>query len=208
MSNVKSVNTYAGDLRLVGGRLCLDFVNTVNDHTLEHPREHWCDYGLFLTWARHASALTPAELEEAQAVSSVHPRAAEEALEFARRVRRALYGLFSAAAHGRPCAQSDLETFNTALARVPHPLRLAAGSGGLRWGWPEGINPLERPIWAAIYSAATLLVASELALVHECEGPGCSWLFLDTSRNHSRRWCSMEDCGNLAKARRYYARRH
>ncbi len=58
-----------------------------------------------------------------------------------------------------------------------------------------------------LWSAADLLTTAELALVGECAGEGCSWLFLDTSRNRSRLWCSMEDCGNRAKARRHYARK-
>ena len=76
----------------------------------------------------------------------------------------------------------------------------------LAWAWPAGASALELPLWPALWSAAELLMAPELARVRECES--CSWLFLDTSRNHTRRWCSMEDCGNVAKARRHYARRH
>jgi predicted RNA-binding Zn ribbon-like protein len=56
-------------------------------------------------------------------------------------------------------------------------------------------------------AAADLLVSPERALVRECASGTCSWLFVDRSRTHQRRWCSMKTCGNRAKARRFYTRR-
>jgi predicted RNA-binding Zn ribbon-like protein len=203
---MKTVNTFAGDLRLVGGRLGLDFVNTVNDHALPQPRDHWRDYGLFLIWAQHAGAATPAQLEAAARAAAADPAAAQAALELARHARRALYGVFSANAAGRPFAAADTEALNAALARMPAPALLDASTKPLAWRWPAEASPLEAPIWPALLSAAALLASPELPRVRECAGEGCSWLFLDTSRTGIRRWCSMEDCGNIAKARRYYRR--
>jgi predicted RNA-binding Zn ribbon-like protein len=78
---------------------------------------------------------------------------------------------------------------------------------GFVWDWHEVDGVLELPIWIVARSAADLLVSSELERVRECAGEKCDWLFLDASRNQSRRWCDMAACGNRAKAQRNYARR-
>jgi predicted RNA-binding Zn ribbon-like protein len=78
---------------------------------------------------------------------------------------------------------------------------------GFVWDWYEVDGVLELPIWIVARSAADLLVSSELERVRECAGEKCDWLFLDASRNQSRRWCDMAACGNRAKAQRNYARR-
>ena len=73
------------------------------------------------------------------------------------------------------------------------------------WDWtPE--NALDRVLWPVVRDAAELLSGEDLDRVGRCADANCGWLFLDTSRNHSRRWCSMKDCGNRAKARRHYQR--
>ena len=56
-------------------------------------------------------------------------------------------------------------------------------------------------------SAAELLTSPDLPLVRECAGYDCGWLFMDTTKNRSRRWCDMATCGNRAKGRRHYERR-
>jgi len=49
-----------------------------------------------------------------------------------------------------------------------------------------------------------LLTSSQrLNQVRQCRGDNCGWLFVDGSKNHSRRWCDMRDCGNRAKVRRH-----
>lgn len=85
--------------------------------------------------------------------------------------------------------------------------RVLAVGPGFAWTWPEEAADLARPLWPVARSAAELLTSPDLGRVHECLGDNCGWLFLDTSRNRRRTWCSMEGCGNRAKARRHYARR-
>ena len=76
------------------------------------------------------------------------------------------------------------------------------------WEWAKYDQDLDRPLWPVARTAADLLTSGRLDRVRECPGAdGCGWLFYDTSKNGSRRWCSMEGCGNVAKARRLYARR-
>lgn len=201
------VNTHARNVRLVGGRLCLDFVNTVDDPALASPKEYLGVYTDLLAWSQHAGALSAQPAQDLQALAARQPSAAAEALAAAKRLRAALYRIFLSAPGGQELAANDLAAFNDALARAPRRARLTQGPAGLAWEWTDGGAALERPLWPVIWSAADLLGAPEVAHVRKCAGAGCGWLFLDTSVNHTRRWCSMEDCGNRAKARRYYAQR-
>ena len=81
-----------------------------------------------------------------------------------------------------------------------------SGADGFDWAWDGASDALDRMLWPIVWSAVELLKSDELAHVRECANDQCSWLFLDLSRNHSRRWCDMQSCGNLVKARRHYAR--
>jgi len=200
-------NTHAGNLRLIGGQLCLDFVNTANNHSRTNMKEHLVDYAALIAWARHARALGAADARQLAAEAGTRPANAAQALGRARELRNALYQLFSAPMAGDRIPSNDLAVFNAALARLPRQIQLATTPAGLDWIWGAA-DRLELPLYAVIWSAAELLTSPQRALVRECEGHECTWLFLDTSRNHSRRWCSMEDCGNRAKAQRHYARYH
>ena len=137
------------------------------------------------------------------------PGAAADILDRAKALRRALYQLFSMGATGAtaPSDAAAVSAINHMLGAAPRRSAICATGRGYDWAWSEAADLLERPLWLVLWSAADLLTATELAQVGQCAGKGCSWLFLDTSGTRSRRWCSMEDCGNRAKARRHYARR-
>jgi predicted RNA-binding Zn ribbon-like protein len=200
-------NTHAGDLRLIGGQLCLDFANTANNHGRADMKEYLLDYTALLGWARHARALGAADARQLAAEAGARPTHAARALGRARDLRDALYRLLSAVAAGNRIAPNDLATFNAAVTLLPRQIELAATPAGLDWIWGAA-ERMELPLYPVIWSAAELLTSPKRALVRECQGRECTWLFLDTSRNRSRRWCSMEDCGNRAKAQRHYARYH
>jgi predicted RNA-binding Zn ribbon-like protein len=86
-------------------------------------------------------------------------------------------------------------------------LRLGSRGGELFWTWAAADDALEAPLWPILRSAAEILTSEDRQQVRECAGTACTWLFLDRSRNRSRRWCSMESCGNREKARRHYRRK-
>src|SRR5581483_5720104 len=111
------------------------------------------------------------------------------------------------AARDRRVPAAAVEAINAALAdALPH-LRVAPRGGGFAWELlPDG-GSLVAPLRPIARSAGELMTADALARVRECDGASCTWLFLDESRNRSRRWCSMESCGNRAKARRHYRKR-
>ncbi|HJZ49518.1 MAG TPA: ABATE domain-containing protein [Roseiflexaceae bacterium] len=198
-------NTHAGNVRLIGGRLCLDFVNTVDCHYCAEPKEYLVDYPALVIWAQHAGLLCDEAADRLLHEAERRPSEAGTALEHAKRLRHALYRIFTDPAGSRADMPEQIGTLNRALAETADGLEIRRTPAGYAWGGkPSRLDQLLGPL---AWSAAELLASADLNLVHECEGERCSWLFLDTSRNHSRRWCSMVDCGNRAKARRYYAQR-
>jgi predicted RNA-binding Zn ribbon-like protein len=135
-----------------------------------------------------------------------HPAKARRALERARQLRELLFSLFSAAARGKTLPEAPLARFNDALASALGHLQVALEGRKARWRWSGG-EDLERVLWPVARSAAELLTSDGLGRVRECSGRGCAWLFLDRSRNGTRRWCDMSVCGNREKVRRFKERR-
>lgn len=192
--------------KLRGGQLALDFANTVSWHARAEPGELLTDYARVLAWGEQTGALTAAERARLATAAAGDPAGAAAALARIVALREAVYHLFSAVAAGRALPAADLATLNAALAAtLPH-LRVLTTDAGPVWGWDDGGGEPLRPIWPAIRAAAELLTAPERALVRECAGAGCGWLFLDTSRNRTRRWCDSRDCGNRERVRQHYAR--
>ena len=100
----------------------------------------------------------------------------------------------------------DLETVNDELLKARKNERLISTDEGFRWEWIDGETALDRMLWPVAQSAAELLSAGDFSRLRECGGEQCGWLFEDTSRNRSRQWCHMQDCGNRAKVRRFRTR--
>jgi predicted RNA-binding Zn ribbon-like protein len=190
----------------LGGRLAIDFVNTVSGKRLVAPIERLNDYGDVLCWAEQIGIASAARTKALRRLAREHPRQAEAALLRAKALREALFRMFSAvAARERPSA-ADLALFNRELADAFSHLRLAEGPDGFAWSFCDE-ESLVSVLWPVTRSAADVLLKDDPARVRRCEAPdGCGWLFYDETRNATRRWCSMKDCGNRAKARRHYAK--
>jgi predicted RNA-binding Zn ribbon-like protein len=199
--------TYINSLNLVGGRLCLDYANTVGTHNTEHSDERLASYQDLLVWSRHAGLLDDGRLEQLGQIATAHPAEAQGTFEQAYSLRETIYRIFSAVAGNRPAATDDLDQFNRALRSVMSHSILVQTGQGFAWDWEPAENALDSVLWPIVRSAADLLVSGDLGRVRECSSDSCEWLFVDTSRNRSRRWCDMEDCGNRAKARRHYHRK-
>jgi len=152
---------------------------------------------------------SPSATGDLAARAEAHPRAARAALRRAVAYREALYRVFAAALAGRAVAEDDLALVNAVLREATgHHVLLPGEFGGVRDGWLPG-NGLDALLWPVAIDAWDLLTEPVLDRVRECPGDGgaCGWLFLDTSRSGTRRWCDMRTCGNRAKARGHYARR-
>jgi predicted RNA-binding Zn ribbon-like protein len=169
-------------------------------------QEYLGSYENLAAWARQAGVVPDATVRELLRAAQRHPQLAARALSRAREVREAIYALFSAEAKGASAAGAALDTLNAALAEALANTRIAAGDGGYRWRLAVDEPALDQPLWAVVRDAADLLTSERRELVGECGGETCSWLFLDTTRNHSRQWCNMKGCGNRAKVRRHRAK--
>jgi predicted RNA-binding Zn ribbon-like protein len=195
---------YGGILNLTEARLCLDFANTADWHASEEPEEKLNRYSDLVSWAQEVGLITASEALTLNQEAAGRPVAAVEALQRAVDLREALYRIFSAVAAGRSIEPADLTLLNRWLLEASGQMQLAQTTDGFGWQWAAGEHPLEWMLWPVARSAADLLISEDLDRVKECaDDRGCGWLFLDTSRNQSRRWCSMESCGNRAKVRRH-----
>jgi predicted RNA-binding Zn ribbon-like protein len=193
----------------VGGELCLDFTNTVGGDRRNTPVEHLHGYADLVAWARQGEVVTPAQARALLLRAQRDPSAAAEVLAGAIELREALYRAFVAIADGKRPAAGDIERLNRALAEALAHRRVVQSGRGFVLGWDDS-DDLRRMLWPVAASAAALLADEHRAPVKLCgmseDDGSCGWLFVDSSRNASRRWCTMKDCGNKAKARRHYAR--
>lgn len=181
----------------VGGALALDFVNTVGWRTSDAPEERLTSWSDFREWAETAGLELGRREREPGA----------EKLQALCALRESLYRLFLAFASERRPAPRDLAALNRALRAAPERRRLTASGSRIVWEERGGGSEADQVLWAVTRSAAKVLTEESPERIKRCEGEGCGWLFLDTSRARARRWCSMSDCGNRAKAKRHYARR-
>lgn len=203
MAEIQEEHTF----ELIAGWLCLDFTNTVNYGNPANPNDRLKGYGDLVLWSQLAGTVTAAEAQRLRQEAERRPADAVVALKKAITLRDAIHGLFSAVAADHNSAAEHLANLNVVLVEMLAQSRIIPTLDGFTWIWAGDETVLERLIWPVAWSAAELLTSEELARVGECSGDNCGWLFFDTSRNHSRRWCTMNECGNRAKARRHYRRR-
>jgi predicted RNA-binding Zn ribbon-like protein len=190
-----------------GGELCLDFANTLSG-SRRRPKERLKSYRDLLAWGSQAGILNDEDVRYLGRIAAEHPRKAAAALASAIALREALFRIVASVIAGTPPKDDDLARLNAALPRALEHLRVAPCAKGCEWEWTGDEGALDRMLWPIARSAADLLVSSEVQRVRRCANrEECDWLFIDTTRNRSRRWCDMRSCGNRNKARRHYARK-
>jgi predicted RNA-binding Zn ribbon-like protein len=198
--------------RLVGGDPSLDFVNSVGGR-VEHLGDPGSDvladkltrYADLVAWSRHAGLVDDAQARSLARHAARHPREAAAVFGRAIALREALHRTLTSLLAGRRPSAADIDRLSAEIAVARSSERLRAGRGGLLWEWALPGKRLDSPLWPVCRAAAALLT-SDLSRLRRCAGDRCGWLFLDRSRNHSRQWCTMEDCGNLSKVRRFRER--
>jgi predicted RNA-binding Zn ribbon-like protein len=202
---MKMARRRAPEFDLTGGVLCLDFVNTLDNRPSEEPKEllgSYLDLGRF---GEDTGILAPGEVDRLFAMSQTRPGEAERALRAAIEMREAIYAVFWAIVNKRTVPALALATLNRYLQDAARHSRLILSKGHFEWRCDES-SSFDAVLWPIARSAADLLASDQLGLVRACSSQTCQWLFLDTSKNHRRRWCSMKLCGNRTKVRRFYAR--
>lgn len=203
----------AGAMRLVGGDPCLDFVNTVGGR-VDAGRsrsalraDKLVTYADLVAWSEHAGFTGGAQGRALLRLAHRRPREAARVLARAKRLRESLYRVLRALMEGGRPPATELDALNAELSAVRGQDRLVAGPDGLRWRSPDAGGRLESVLWPVVRAAAALLTSGDRSHLRQCGGEHCGWLFLDRSRNHSRQWCTMQDCGNVSKVRRFRQRR-
>ncbi len=193
------------DLKLESGWLCLDFANTVDWHASEHPIEGLTSYEALIGWARSINLLPDRTAQQLLRTAEQHPTEAARVLERTVALREAIYHLFAAIAKGKSPAANDQATLNVELSRSLAKSGLVWNKATFEWERQGEDDDLDQMLWWILHSTTDLLTSEDLKRIGMCaDDHGCGWLFYDTSRNHTRQWCSMRGCGNRAKARRHY----
>ncbi len=191
---------------LSGGHPALDLTNTVDLRPSAEPRELLPDYEALIAWSEQSGIVDHPLARSLRARAQRQPRRARAVLQRTRHLRKALFGLFSAAASGRPLPSEALDILNAERTAAAAHLRLEREGRHASWRWSDE-ESLERVLWPVAHAAAELLASPRLERVRQCQAEGCAWLFLDLSKNRSRRWCDMAVCGNRSKVRRFRAAR-
>jgi len=199
----------AKKFQFVAGNLSLDFCNSVGGNRETIPRENLHSYMDLIGWCEQAGLLDQDSAAVLNAKAREGPEEAAAVLHRARELREAIYRIFFAVIEETKPSAGDIALLNSGLARSMGRLRVKPDpkQGGYRWEWSSELMELDYPLGPLAHSAATLL-ASETGLAHvrQCRADNCGWLFIDSSKNHSRCWCDMRDCGNRAKVRRHRQR--
>jgi predicted RNA-binding Zn ribbon-like protein len=185
--------------------LCLDFANTLawRGSSREESLHELADV---VRWCAGSGTVIAGGFESAVAAVRDDLARAARLFDETIAIRETIYRVFHAVAAGAQPAADDLAALNRELARAP--ARVALGRAGAGFGWRLELARPAAPVLLApvLWSAGDLLASSQLKRVRECANGKCLWLFIDDSKNGSRRWCSMQACGNRAKAHRHYLR--
>jgi predicted RNA-binding Zn ribbon-like protein len=204
---------------LSGGHPALDLVNSLdNRFRADGPNENLVHYNDLLRFLGETGLLDPQRIDTLNNAASAKHHA-DQVLGAVKELREATAAVFYAAMEERTPAPADLQIlqrhfheaarhrelhWNTAAAS------LSAGDAPAnmtwRWNGDAEADP-NLPLWLLAQSVADILLSPDAAKVRTCAVDTCRWLFLDTSKNHTRRWCNMKVCGNRMKARRFQARR-
>jgi predicted RNA-binding Zn ribbon-like protein len=191
----------------MGGAVCLDFVNTLDDRFSAEPKEllqHYVDLARF---GEDTGTLTDLQVDRLMTRSMQQPDAAKRALASAIQLREAISEIFYALARKKPVPAAALIILNQHVQEAAQHLVLMPGRRHFDWKFDSDPHDLFAPLWPIARDAAELLASERLEFVRACASKTCEWLFLDESKNHRRRWCDMTKCGNRAKVRRFYTKK-
>ena len=187
--------------------VCLDFANTNDWHASDHPIENIHDYDHLIAWGKSVGLVSPELATHLSQLAKEHPTDARHAYSDAIQLREAIYSIFSKRYAGKPISENDLDILNSVVRVAISHQKLVPADAKFTWEWGDGHNDANIIVWKVALSAVNLLTSDKVSRVRECEDDrGCGYLFIDVTKNHSRRWCWIDSCGNRAKARRHYSR--
>jgi predicted RNA-binding Zn ribbon-like protein len=186
-------------------RWCLNFVNTSEWRISPHPQEMLLSYADLVKWVEKEGVINEGKAQEFLQAATSQPVEADRALRRAIDLRENIYRIMVAVINQERPTEADLDGFNRTLAATTHGAGIVATTNGFAWKWIVNEEAFDSLMWPVALSAADLLVSEDRNRLGQCaDDRGCGWIFLDSSKNHSRRWCDIRDCGNRAKQRRHY----
>jgi len=197
----------AGNLKLLGGRLCLDFINTLDWRGTDTPVEFLNTYRDLIIWSQHVGMCSHKDSRPLKMQAERSIAEARNVQRRAIRLREILHRIFSNISRNKNPLKKDLADFNQHLSGSMKDSQIVRFKNGYAWDTNGNKARLDWILNPIIRSAAEVLVSDELQNIKSCADPACGWLFLDVSRNKRRRWCDMQDCGNRAKASRFYRKK-
>ena len=173
----------------------------------DHPQENLHTYEDLIAWGKSAGLISQELAIQLARLAKEHPEDARHAYTDAIQLREAIYRIFSKRFAGKTISEQDLDVINSVINEAKDHKKLVPADGKFTWEWKNDHDGTNIIVWEVALSAVDLLTSDRLSLVRECEDDrGCGYLFIDMTKNHSRRWCSMDSCGNRAKAHRHYSR--
>jgi predicted RNA-binding Zn ribbon-like protein len=185
-----------------GGRVCLDFANTLDWRTSDEPQELMPDYEALIAWSSRRGTLPAEAVANLRSHAATDPVRAEGVMAVAFSLRAELWKIGDAL---RAQREADLGSVNRLLAGVPPQPRLVRH--GTIYVHALTGGDLREPLWPVLWSLTAVLSSSDAIRLGCCQATGCGWFYVDESPNRTRLWCSSEVCGNRERARRAYAKR-
>ena len=187
-----------------GGVLPFHFINTVYAWKGENLYEYLKTYDELLEWCHKVKIFPSPQLDQLREYALKHPKNKELAFEQIKNARNILYRFFSGIA-GPGIEQSILQQYNILLSKALVHFEWKPSKNALLFSIKKNETDLLLPLWKIIQSSHQLLLDKEDYKIKECSQ--CGWIFLDETRNNSRRWCNTATCGSVEKMQRYYQKK-
>jgi predicted RNA-binding Zn ribbon-like protein len=199
------------------GDPALDLVNTLdnrfnkpNELTPARPPEEllktYNDLLRFLTQSQLLTEAKARELRRLDLHEAKREQVCNQVLYEARAFREHLAAVTYALVDGLEIPKASLSVLDASIRQATAHRRLVSEDTRLTWRWSGITHDLASPLWLLAQATADLLLSENASRIRSCAAVTCRWLFLDASKNHTRRWCNMKVCGNRMKARRYHFR--
>lgn len=191
---------------LTAGILCLDFANTLSWRRSPAPVERINQVRDLGSWARQVGLISKKKEAELGRWALENPRRSAAWLREARHLREMIFVVFAASAEGHAVPEDQLNELTTSIREAIRRSRLTLAGNRYRWSVADDRDAIRAILDAVAVSAESLLRSEDFARIGECSGRDCRWLWIDRTKNQSRRWCDMAVCGNRAKVHRHYLR--
>ena len=183
--------------------MCLDFCNSGQNARGPSGAEWIAGFPELIDWLEAAEAITRGQAARLRRAAAASPRAAAQVWGRAIKFREALFRVLNARAEGGAIAREDLSIIEAEHARAVSFARLAWTGDGYSWSLDPSAESLDAALQPLVESAVSLLTSAKMERLRRCGNSTCYWLFIDETKNHSRRWCEMASCGNIVKVRRH-----